>query len=366
MQAGDHQQVDCGTAALPVALWTLSAELAQVDQFLDDPAMLAALAAVLDPHRGRPSLPVAQVWRLFYWQHRYQLSDRGVVEEVADSFHGRRFCHVGVTDPVPHPTSLTKWRRRLGPEGIAAVNAAVIPRLQTEKVVRGRRFRIDSTVADADIQHPTDSGLLADGIRRLTRGARPVQGALPAAGPQVRDRARGVQHGILALGKLLRRRTGDAVTPGRQITEELARLGEAPLRAVHRVAAAGDAAVGAAGEAAPATLRRAQARLTTARDQLTTVIAQSRAAPAGERIPNRVVSGADPDARPIQKGKRGQPVQFGDKVQVAEAEGGLVTGYTVEQGNPADVEAWIPALDQHRQQFGRGPALVATDRGRRR
>ena len=46
-----------------------------------------------------------------------------------------------------------------------------------------------------------------------------------------------------------------------------------------------------------------------------------------------------------------------------EAEGGFVTGYTVEQGNPADVEAWIPALDQHRQQFGRDPALVATDRG---
>ncbi|MGC8490079.1 MAG: transposase, partial [Clostridia bacterium] len=149
----------------------------------------------------------------------------------------------------------------------------------------------------------------------------------------------------------------------RQITEELARLGEAQLRTVHRVAAAVDAAVGAAGEAVPATLRRAQARLTTAREQLTTVIAQSRAATAGERIPDRVVSLADPDARPIKKGKLGQPVQFGYKVQVWEAEGGFVTGYTVEQGNPADGEALIPALDQHRKQFGRDPALVATDRG---
>ena len=103
MQTWDHQQVDFWTAALPVELGTLSAELAQVDQFLDDPAVLAPLAAVLDPHRGRPSLLVAQVLRLFYWQHRGQLSDWVVVQEVADSFHWRRFCHLGVTGPVPHP-----------------------------------------------------------------------------------------------------------------------------------------------------------------------------------------------------------------------------------------------------------------------
>jgi IS5 family transposase len=246
---------------------------------------------------------------------------------------------------------------------MAAVNAAVTHRLPVEQVLRGRRFRIDSTVTDADIHHPTDAGLLADGIRRRTRVACQVPGALPVPGLRVRDRAWLPKRRILAIGKLLRRRTGNAVSQVRQITEELARLGEAQLRTVHRVAAAGDAAVGAAGAAAPVTLRRAPARLTTAREQLTTVIAQSRAATAGARIPDRVVSLADPDARPIKNGKLGQPVQFGYKVQVAEAEGGFVTGYTVEQGNPADGEALIPALDQHRKQFGRDPALVATDRG---
>ncbi len=187
-------------------------ELAQLDAFLNDPAMLTPLAAALDPAHGRPSLPVAQVLRLFYLQHRYQLSDRVVVQEVADSFHGRRFCHFGVTDPVPHPTSLTKWRHRLGPAGIAAVNAAVTHRLQAEQGLRGRRFRIDSTVTDADIHHPTDSGLLADGIRRLTRVARQVQAELPVPGPRIRDRARAAKRRILAIGKRLRRRTGDAVT----------------------------------------------------------------------------------------------------------------------------------------------------------
>lgn len=363
MPTWDHQQSDFWTAAVPVELWTLPRELAQVDQFLDDPAMLAPLAAVLDPNRGRPSLPVAQVLRLFYLQHRYQRSDRVLVQEVADSFHWRRFCHVGVTDPVPHATSLTHGRHRLGPEGIAAVNAAVIGRRQTAKVVRGRRFRIDSPVTDADIHHPTDSGRLADGIRRLTRVARRVQAMLPPTGPRVRDRARAVKRRILAIGKLLRRRTGDTVTQVRQITAEWAQRGAAHLRTVHRVAAAVDAAVGAAGETVPAAWRRAQQRLTAAQEQLTTVIAQSRAATAGERIPDRVVSLADPDARSIKKGKLGQPVQCGDQVQVWEADDGFVTGYTVEPGNPGEVEALIPALDQHRAQFGRDPAIVATDRG---
>lgn len=203
MQTWDHHQLDFWTAALPDELWRLPEELAQVDRFLDDRAMLAPLAAALDPTRGRPSLPVAQVLRLFYWQHRYQLSDRVLVQEVADSFHWRRFCHLGVTDPVPHPTSLTQWRHRLGPAGIAAVNAAVTRRLQTEKVLRGRRFRIDSTVTDADIHHPTDAGLLADGIRRLTRVAHQAQALLPDGPAQtIRDRGRAVQRRILAIGKV--------------------------------------------------------------------------------------------------------------------------------------------------------------------
>lgn len=327
MQTWDQQPVDFWTAALPVELWTLSAEWAQVDQFLDDPAMLAPLASVLDPHRGRRSLPVAQVLRLFYVQHRYPLSDRVVVQEVADRVHWRRFCHLGVTDPVPHPASLTKWRHRLGPAGIAAVNAAVTRRLHTDKVLRGRRFRIDATVTDADIHHPTDSGLLADGIRRLTRVARQAPALLPDGPAQkIRDRGRAVQRRILAIGKVLRRRTGDAVAHVRAITEDLAQLGAAQIRAVQRVAAAVEAAVATAGDTVPAVLRRVQDRLITARDQLATVIAPSRAATAGQRISDRVVSLADPDARPIKKGKLGQPVQFGYQVQVWEAEGGCVTG----------------------------------------
>jgi len=110
-------------------------------------------------------------------------------------------------------------------------------------------------------------------------------------------------------------------------------------------------------------LARRVAQVEQALDDLRTVIRQSRAATAGDRIPDRIVSWADPDARPIKKGKLGQPVQCGDTVQIIEAEDGLVTDYTVERGNPGDTDALGPALDRHRAQFGRDPLIVATDRG---
>lgn len=225
------------------------------------------------------------------------------------------------------------------------------PRLQAEKVIRGRRFRLDSPVVDAPLQHPTDSGLIADGIRRLTRAARQALRLGPETAEWIRDRSRAVKRRLLAIGNVLKQRTGEAGDRVRAITEELARLGEAQT---HTVAGVVHARVAAgARDTVPKALARAHAQLTAAVDQLATVIAPSRAAPPGERIPDRIVSLADPDARPIKKGKLGHPVPFGYKVQTIEAEAGGVTDYTGEHGNPADVAALIPARDRHRAPFGR-------------
>ena len=91
MQRLDERQRDLLTAALPPELWTLPPELAAADRLLDDPTVLQPLLDKLDPVRGRPSIPVAQVLQLLYLQWCYQLSDREIMREVGDSFHWRRF-----------------------------------------------------------------------------------------------------------------------------------------------------------------------------------------------------------------------------------------------------------------------------------
>ncbi|HTP25190.1 MAG TPA: transposase [Anaeromyxobacteraceae bacterium] len=65
----------------------------------------------------------------------------------------------------------------------------------------------------------------------------------------------------------------------------------------------------------------------------------------------------------ISKGKANKPSEFGRLVRTGEIEHGIVSGYQVQDGNPADVNSWVPALEQHERLFGRAPKRAAADRG---
>jgi transposase, IS5 family len=207
--------------ALPPEVWELPKELALADRFLDDPRLLEPLAGSLDLKHGRPSLPVAQVLRLFYLKEQYRLSDAVLLAEVSDSIHWRRFCHFGLADEMPNSSALSKWRHRLGADGIAKVNRAITLKLREDKVVRGRKARLDSTVVDADIHYPTDSDLIADGVKGLTRLGKQIRSTFEekktALVAEVHDRSRSVKSKLLGIGKLLSRHSGVAVQEVRRI-----------------------------------------------------------------------------------------------------------------------------------------------------
>ncbi len=154
----DSAQLDMWSAILPSEVWALPNELQRVDVLLDDRAVVAPLADVFGPDIGSRC----------YLKDRYQFSDAVPLQEVSDSIHGRRFCHLGLADPVPHPTSLTKWRHRLGSEAIAKVNAAVIDGLRDEKVIPAAGCA-STRPWWSNIHYPTDSQLIADGLRNVTR-----------------------------------------------------------------------------------------------------------------------------------------------------------------------------------------------------
>ena len=113
---------------------------------------------------------------------------------------------------------------------------------------------------------------------------------------------------------------------------ELARIGVAQGHAVGRLIDGAKEQIAVLDQASAHWVAQVEEAL----QDLQTVIRQSRAATVGERIPDRMVSVADPDARPIKKGKLGKHVQFGYKVQIMEAENGFVTDYSVSTGNPPD------------------------------
>jgi transposase, IS5 family len=139
---------------LPEELKRLPAELVAVDAYLDDERFLAPFRDLFDRRLGRPSVPVDTLLRLLYLKHRYQLGYESLCREVSDSIGWRRFCRIGLDRPVPHPTTLVKLVRRAGPQTIEQLNAALLDKLAHDRLLRGRKPRVDTTVVEADIDYP--------------------------------------------------------------------------------------------------------------------------------------------------------------------------------------------------------------------
>ena len=95
-----------------------------------------------------------------------------LVREVSDSMHLRRFCLIALGERVPDESTVRKLTRRLGAEVVNEITRVVIDKARREKRFRPRAVRIDSTVVEADVRYPTDSGLALDAARALAREAR--------------------------------------------------------------------------------------------------------------------------------------------------------------------------------------------------
>jgi len=99
---------------------------------------------------------------------------------VSDSLSLRQFCRV-YWEAVPDDTTLIRWAQLIGPATLQAVNDRVVALARPLKVTRGRKLRVDSTVGETHIHHPTDSGLLGDGVRVVSRLLRRAKGVVSHA-----------------------------------------------------------------------------------------------------------------------------------------------------------------------------------------
>jgi len=181
--------------------------------------------------------------RLLVLKHRYGWGYETLMREVSDSLHLRRFCRIPLHERVPDESTVRKLTRRLGPETVAELSRAVIAKAQRETRFHARAVRIDSTVVEADVRYPTDAGLAGDGVRTLAREGRRLRARLSGTELRVRDRSRAVGTRVRAIGRSLRRRTGEAKGGGartdRTNGEAACRLGQRGADARRRGAQAG-------------------------------------------------------------------------------------------------------------------------------
>src|SRR6266536_1755476 len=311
---------------------------------------------------GRPSLPVQTLLRLLYLKHRYQLGYQSLCREVADSISWRRFCHIGLDQPVPHPTTLARAGAPRRPPGDRAA--------QPRAAGKARRRQ---AAASPQTQDRHDRG---GGRHRPSHRRRPARARGPHprwAGPP-RPRARR-GHPYPVPRPLPRRRPAalaDLPDPA-----AAHRAGPRPDRPAHRAGRPDHPAHLAQAERIARNARRALGRrpgdgrlqrLVCQLEETTAathrLLDQTRQRLRGTRvIPDRLISLADPDARPIRKGKPHKPTEFGYTVLLAECERGFITTHHTHKGNPPDAAQLVGAVTQVIAIAGRPPGAVAGDRG---
>ena len=223
-------------AILPPELLRLPPGLEQVDRLLDDPVFFEPFVPFFHPVIGRPSIPMETYLRMMFLRFRYRLGFETLCAEVTDSLAWRRFCRIGITDAVPHPTTLMKITTRCGEQAVDQLNEALLRKANAAHVVKLDRVRADTTVVPANVSYPTDSGLLSKGVAKLTKTVRAIQALGLARRTRFRDRTRSVRRRAHQVAVWLRRRSGDAKDEVLELTGELARIADAAIKDAHFVA----------------------------------------------------------------------------------------------------------------------------------
>lgn len=308
-------------AILPERARGLPPGLAAIDELLDDPRFFEPFRPFFALRHGRPSIPMETYLRMMFLRFRYNLGFETLCGEVSDSIAWRRFCRIPLDRPVPHPTTLMKITSRCGVKAIDALNEALLAKAAEAKLVRVDKVRVDTTVVEANVAYPTDSGLLSKGVVILVALVAVLKVAGLARRTSFRDRRRSVRRRAHEVAVWLRRRNGDAKDEVLAITGQLANLAELTVAEARAVAVNARRALARRGDKPlNGRVRRSLAEIDRVCGLLDQVIAQTRIRIAGD-IPDgarRVVSLHDPDARPIRKGRLGRPVEFGYKAQVAD------------------------------------------------
>ena len=342
--------------------------LRRIDSVLEDEAVIEVVALALEARwpesrrRGRPGTPAEVVIRMLILKHLFDWSYDDLEHEVRANLVYRAFTRIDAGE-VPDAKTILKIAGALGPDVIAHLHRQVVEVAKRAGVTRGRRFRIDTTVVETNVHYPTDSTLLQDGVRVLTRTMQRASRALGDEPGRIRNRLRSVTRDVLTIGYQARSpKTRDAMVQSYRklmaTTRAVLRDADTLIRRLgqrRRTALAGTASI----------LERTQRHLRQLRPVVQRVVAQTRARLMGgdTHVPDKVLSIFEPHTTTVRKGKISKPNEFGNLVTIQESEHQIITAYEVHAGRPADVTMWTPALDRHLAIFARAPYLAAGDRG---
>jgi transposase, IS5 family len=345
----------------------LEPALQAVCDFLDDhDELVEAIRGDLqrglkNPQTGRQGLTPQQVLRSLILMRVKNWDYRELRERIADGLTLRRFTDF-YSRPVPKHDAFQRAFVKMTCETMKAVNAALVQAAVAMGLEDGRKLRVDTTVVQTDIHHPTDSTLLWDVVRVVTRLVSRLGRAIERPIEGFRNRTRAARRRMQAIQRMTpkqrvaRQRNTYAELIG--IAEQVVEGGRRALRQTGNIRGKDPLSELAIG-ALQAEIDHYCALGERVIDQARRRVLQ------GEQVPNaeKVYSIFEAHTDLIKRGKVLTPVEFGHKVFLAESARGLITQYEVLDGNPSDEAHVAPSLERHRAAFGSAPQLYGCDRG---
>ena len=294
------------------------------DTALEDDALLLIIQQELAKRckksktRGRKATPAEVVLRMLLLKHVRDWSYETLSREVRANLVYREFTRIG-GEKVPDDRTMGNLARQLGPELIEKLHRRVVEIAQENKIATGRKMRVDTTVVETDIHYPTDSTLLGDGVRVLTRIMKKVTAVAGKAGTQMRDRSRSAKLKVLAIARASRNKTEQ----GRQkMKNAYVKLLEVTSRVAGQAKKFSSEIAGGVKRGNLSVLHKAKQQLDEMIPRVQQVLCQTR-----ERIlrgntqaDGKLLSVFETHTEVIRKGKANKPNEFGKLVVIQEAE----------------------------------------------
>jgi transposase, IS5 family len=332
-------------------------ELAKMSQILDSHPGMAELIeqdlvrGVRHPDRGARGMSGDQVLRVLLLKQMNGFSYAELSFHVADSVSYRNFCRFGALASTPSRSALAENLKKVRPETLEQIQQMLLEYASQTGVERGRKVRIDATVVEANIHAPTDSSLMLDGVRVLTRL---LKRADECFGFELwSDHRRRAKRRMLAVQNTgSRRKRAEAYRDLLKVSHKVvgyARKASNHLQDHHL--ADGDA-------------QGLMAELTHYSGLLLRVIDQTeRRVIRGEKVPSaeKLVSLFEPHTDIIVKDRR--DTFYGHKVFVTGGASGLILDCKIVSGNPADSTLALTMLERQAEIYGRPPRQAAMDGG---
>jgi IS5 family transposase len=340
--------------------------MVEADKLLDDEEVIDCIyEAQGERHarsrtRGRSQTPAEIVLRLLLLKHVRNWSFDTLEREVRANLAYRDFCRLGL-DKVPDAKTLARIGQAIGSDVVSELHRRLVELAQSKGVVQGRKMRVDTTVVETNIHYPTDSKLLGDGARVLTRTMKKVEKQAGKLSRRVRDRTRGVNRRVFAIALAARHKGAEGEERRKKQYRELLRLSRQILNDTKRVMNE----VEDLSKDKKSRLRPLTATLVEMADRVRQVVRQTKARVFHglTQMPGKIVSLFEPHTEIIRKGKASKPTEFGKMVQVQEAENQIITHYEVFDERPSDRDLLLRSVEEHERVLGRVPRMVAADAG---